>query len=87
MSIIKTIEDLRLALNEHNYNYYVLDNPTISDYDFDLKLKELQELENKYPEVLTKIHRHIGGMKLKIFETVVHDYRMYSLDNSYSKKI
>jgi DNA ligase (NAD+) len=42
MSIIKTIEDLRLALNEHNYNYYVLDNPTISDYDFDLKLKSFK---------------------------------------------
>jgi hypothetical protein len=42
MSIIKTIEDLRLALNEHNYNYYVLDNPTISDYDFDLKQKSFK---------------------------------------------
>jgi DNA ligase (NAD+) len=88
MSIIKTIEDLRNVLNEHNYNYYVLDNPTISDYDFDLKLKELQELENKYPEFFDENSptQRVGGMITKNFETVVHDYRMYSLDNSYSKE-
>jgi DNA ligase (NAD+) len=88
MSIIKTIEDFRNVLNEHNYNYYVLDNPTISDYDFDLKLKELQELENKYPEFFDENSptQRVGGMITKNFETVVHDYRMYSLDNSYSKE-
>jgi DNA ligase (NAD+) len=82
------LKTLRLALNEHNYNYYVLDNPTISDYDFDLKLKELQELENKYPEFFDENSptQRVGGMITKNFETVVHDYRMYSLDNSYSKR-
>ena len=87
MSVLKTIEDLRLTLNEHNYNYYVLDSPTISDYDFDLKLKELQELENKYPEFFDENSptQRVGGMVTKNFETVPHDYRMYSLDNSYSK--
>ena len=87
MSVLKTIEDLRVALNEHNYNYYVLDNPTISDYDFDIKLKELQELENKYPEFFDENSptQRVGGMVTKNFETVLHDYRMYSLDNSYSK--
>lgn len=88
MSILKTIEDLRVVLNDHNYNYYVLDNPTISDYDFDLKLKELQELENKYPEYFdpNSPTQRVGGMVTKNFETVPHDYRMYSLDNSYSKE-
>ncbi|MBX9887044.1 MAG: NAD-dependent DNA ligase LigA [Flavobacteriaceae bacterium] len=88
MSILKSIEDLRVALNNHNYNYYVLDNPTISDYDFDLKLKELQELENKYPEYFDQNSptQRVGGMITKNFETVPHEYRMYSLDNSYSKE-
>lgn len=88
MSILKTIEDLRVALNDHNYNYYVLDNPTISDYDFDLKLKELQDLETKYPEYFdpNSPTQRVGGMVTKNFETISHDYRMYSLDNSYSKE-
>ena len=49
-SIHQEIEALRKELREHNYNYYVLDNATISDLDFDIKLKELQSLEEKYPE-------------------------------------
>ena len=50
MDIQKNIQDLREELNLHNHNYYVLDNPTISDFEFDQKLKQLQELENQYPE-------------------------------------
>ena len=50
MEVKEKIEKLRNELREHNYNYYVLDNPIISDYEFDLKLKELQELESKFPE-------------------------------------
>lgn len=50
MDIQNTIQTLREELNQHNYNYYVLDKPIISDYEFDVKLKQLQELENKYPE-------------------------------------
>ena len=44
MSVLETIQSLRAELNLHNYNYYVLDNPTISDLDFDLKLKQLQQI-------------------------------------------
>lgn len=82
------IEALRKELREHNHNYYVLDNPTISDYDFDMKLKELQDLEAQHPEFqdATSPTLRVGGMVTKNFETVVHDYRMYSLDNSYSKE-
>ncbi len=82
------IEALRTALREHNYNYYVLDTPTISDYDFDMQLKELQDLEAKHPEFYdaTSPSLRVGGMVTKNFETVAHDSRMYSLDNSYSKE-
>ncbi|WP_149303332.1 NAD-dependent DNA ligase LigA [Pareuzebyella sediminis] len=81
------IEALRDELRAHNYNYYVLDNPVISDYEFDLKLKELQVLEEKHPEFYdpSSPTLRVGGSITKNFETVVHSERMYSLDNSYSK--
>ena len=84
----KKIEDLRKELHEHNHNYYMLDMPTISDYDFDLKLKKLIELENKYPEYFdaNSPSQRVGGSITKIFDTVVHQFPMYSLNNSYSKK-
>lgn len=86
MDIQKTIQDLRNALNLHNYNYYVLDSAVISDFEFDQKLKQLQELENQYPEFFDENSPtlRVGGTITKNFKTVVHDYRMYSLDNSYS---
>jgi DNA ligase (NAD+) len=88
MDIQTTIQDLREELNHHNYNYYVLDNPTISDLEFDIKLKQLQELESQHPEFFddNSPTQRVGGMITKNFQTVVHDYRMYSLDNSYSKE-
>lgn len=88
MDIQQQILKLRDELNEHNYNYYVLDQPTISDYDFDLKLKELQALEDAHPEFADEHSptQRVGGAITKNFETVVHDFRMYSLDNSYSKE-
>ena len=84
----KKIEDLRKELHEHNHNYYMLDMPTISDYDFDIKLKKLIELENKYPEYFdaNSPSQRVGGSITKIFDTVVHQFPMYSLNNSYSKK-
>lgn len=86
MDIQKNIQDLREELNLHNHNYYVLDNPTISDFEFDQKLKQLQELENQCPEFFDENSptQRVGGTITKNFQTVVHDYRMYSLDNSYS---
>ncbi|MBZ4034841.1 NAD-dependent DNA ligase LigA [Flavobacterium sp. 17A] len=88
MSIQETIQNLRNELNQHNYNYYVLDNATISDYDFDIKLKELQDLENKHPEFFDENSptQRVGGAITKNFKTIAHQYRMYSLDNSYSKE-
>ncbi len=88
MDIQNTIQTLREELNHHNYNYYVLDTPTISDFEFDLKLKQLQELENNHPEFFDENSptQRVGGFITKNFETVKHEYRMYSLDNSYSKE-
>lgn len=88
MDVLQKIKDLRDELNQHNYNYYVLDHPTISDYEFDTKLKELQELEAKHPEYFDENSPtvRVGGSVTKNFETVKHEYRMYSLDNSYSKE-
>ena len=88
MDIQNTIQNLREELNQHNYNYYVLDQPTISDYEFDLKLTQLQELERQHPEFFDESSptQRVGGAITKNFETVAHEHRMYSLDNSYSKE-
>lgn len=88
MTIKERIEALRTELRKHNYNYYVLDNPTVSDFEFDMKLKELQELESQHPEFYdpNSPTLRVGGEVTKNFETVVHENRMYSLDNSYSKE-
>ncbi len=88
MNIQEQIASLRNELREHNYKYYVLDEPSISDYEFDMKLKELQKLEEEHPEFYdaTSPSLRVGGMVTKNFETVAHEHRMYSLDNSYSKE-
>ncbi|CAM1347075.1 NAD-dependent DNA ligase LigA [Tenacibaculum insulae] len=87
MTIQQKIQSLRDELNQHTYNYYVLDNATISDYEFDVKLKELQELETENPQFFdaNSPTQRVGGEITKNFETVTHKNRMYSLDNSYSK--
>ncbi len=87
MTVVEKIEALRAELHQHNHNYYILDQPTISDYDFDMLLKQLQELEIAHPEFEdpNSPTKRVGGGITKNFETVVHENRMYSLDNSYSK--
>ncbi|NBL64288.1 NAD-dependent DNA ligase LigA [Flavobacterium sp. NST-5] len=88
MEIKQLIDSLRNELNQHNYNYYVLDNPVISDFEFDQKLKNLQELEAKHPEYFDENSptQRVGGSITKNFQTITHQNRMYSLDNSYSKE-
>ena len=82
--IKKRIEELRNILNEANYNYYVLDNPTISDAEYDRLLRELQELEEKYPEYKTPDSptQRVGAKPLEAFNTVPHRIPMLSLDNA-----
>ena len=81
------INRLREELRIHNHKYYVLDDPTISDYDFDIKLKQLQDLEEAYPEFYdaNSPTLRVGGGITKNFKTIKHDFKMYSLSNSYSK--
>ncbi|MDG2073123.1 MAG: NAD-dependent DNA ligase LigA, partial [Polaribacter sp.] len=88
MTIQQQIQSLRKELNKHNYNYYVLDNASISDFDFDIKLKELEKLEIENPQFFdaNSPTQRVGGEITKNFETVTHKNRMYSLDNSYSKE-
>ncbi len=81
------IEQLTRRLQQHNYNYYVLAKPTISDYDFDLLLKELEMLEKQYPQfrLPDSPTLRVGGDITKEFKTVKHRYPMMSLSNSYSE--
>lgn len=86
MDIQSKIHALREELNQHNYNYYILDQPSISDYDFDQLLKELVDLEKQHPEFFdpNSPTQRVGGGVTKNFPTISHAFRMYSLDNSYS---
>jgi DNA ligase (NAD+) len=86
MTIQQKIEELREGLRQHNY--YVLDNATISDFEFDIKLKELEKLEAENPIFFDSNSptQRVGGEITKNFETISHKNRMYSLDNSYSKE-
>lgn len=88
MDVLAQITALRDELNQHNYNYYVLDRPTISDFEFDTKLKQLQDLEAANPEFFdaTSPTQRVGGSITKNFKTVTHQHRMYSLENSYSRE-
>lgn len=81
------IQELTHQLNEHNYNYYVLNKPTISDFEFDMLLKELEELERDFPEFgdVNSPTQRVGSDLSKDFEQVSHKYPMLSLANAYSE--
>ena len=87
-SVREQINLLRQELNRYNHHYYVLDDASISDYDFDIKLKELEALELAHPEFYdpNSPTQRVGGSVTKTFNTAVHKHRMYSLDNSYTRK-
>jgi DNA ligase (NAD+) len=86
--IKKKIEELSKQLEEHNYNYYVLSEPTISDYEFDKMLEELIKLEKEHPEYLQpdSPSQRVGGQITKEFKTIKHKYPMLSLGNTYSEE-
>lgn len=81
------IRELTKLINEHNYRYYVLSQPSISDYDFDMLLEELINLEKEYPEFAEPDSpaQRVGGSVTKEFKTVRHKYPMLSLGNTYSE--
>lgn len=87
-NIKQHIFNLRNELDKHNYNYYVLSNPTISDYEFDIKLKELAKLEDQYPQYAdpNSPTKRVGSDITKNFKQVEHRYPMLSLSNTYSKE-
>ncbi|WP_297087573.1 NAD-dependent DNA ligase LigA [uncultured Draconibacterium sp.] len=84
---IKRIKELQAELAEHNYKYYVLAQPSISDFDFDMKLKELERLEKQYkindPNSPTQ---RVGSDLSTDFRQVTHKYNMLSLSNAYSQE-
>lgn len=86
-NIEEKIKSLRDELDRHNYNYYVLSNPTISDLEFDMKMKELQKLEEEHPEFddPTSPTKRVGSDISKEFPQVEHKYAMLSLGNTYSE--
>lgn len=88
MDIKKRIEELTNILNKANYEYFVLDNPTLLDSEYDMYLKELNLLEEKYPEYkkLDSPTNRVGGIVLDKFEKVVHEYKMMSLGNAFSNE-
>ncbi len=87
MVVKDKIKALREALEQHNYNYYVLSAPTISDREFDEMMKELQVLEEAHPEYADPHSptQRVGSDLSKEFEQVVHKYPMLSLGNTYSE--
>jgi DNA ligase (NAD+) len=82
------IESLRKAISEHNYQYYVLAQPLISDYEFDMLLQELIQLEAKHPEYFdaNSPTQKVGGTVNKNFESFTHEYPMLSLGNTYNEE-
>ncbi|MBO4530510.1 MAG: NAD-dependent DNA ligase LigA [Paludibacteraceae bacterium] len=88
MDELQRIDALRKELNQHNYNYYVLSAPTISDFEFDQKLKELQDLEKLHPEAFdpNSPTQRVGSDISKEFTQVAHKYLMLSLGNTYSRE-
>ena len=82
------IEQLRKELHEHNYRYYVLNQPTISDQDFDFKMHELQDLESRHPELAdpNSPTQRVGSDLNQEFRQVAHKYPMLSLANTYNEQ-
>ncbi|WP_166114139.1 NAD-dependent DNA ligase LigA [Pseudoalteromonas sp. Z9A5] len=87
-SISEQINHFRTILEQHNYNYYVLDTPSIPDSEYDRLLRELSALENEHPEFLTADSptQKVGGAALSKFEQVAHQVPMLSLDNAFSEE-
>lgn len=88
MSIVEEINELTDQLNHYNHSYYLEDKSLISDKEFDLLLKRLQQLEIKHPEHkrADSPTQRVGGTVNKNFNTVIHDYRMLSLGNTYNEE-
>ena len=87
-SVQAEVEELRQALNEHNYRYYVLDAPVITDQAYDQLFRRLQQLEQEYPELVSAASptQRVGSEPASHFETVAHEVAMLSLDNAFDEE-
>ena len=88
MNVKERIDFLRKEISEHNHSYYVLDNPSISDFEFDSLLNELKNLENLHSEYfdINSPTQRVGGTVIDGFVSVPHKYKMLSLGNTYSER-
>jgi DNA ligase (NAD+) len=80
------IEQLRSTLNDYNYQYYILDNPTVPDSEYDRLFQQLSALENKYPELITAASptQRVGAKPIDGFQQVKHEMAMLSLGNAFN---
>ncbi len=80
-------EQLCRTVEEHNFNYYVLDNPTVEDSEYDALMREIKAIEAKYPELVTQSSptQHVGGYAINTFEKVTHTVQMGSLQDVFSE--
>lgn len=85
-NIVKRLNELKTEIEQHNYNYYVMDNPTVDDYTYDMMLQELKQIEADYPELADKNSptQRVGGEALNQFEKVEHKVQMGSLQDVFS---
>ena len=85
-SIIEKVNNLRAEIEQHNHNYYVMDNPTVDDYTYDMLMQELKNLEAEYPEFAdpNSPTQRVGGEALNLFEKVEHKIQMGSLQDVFS---
>ena len=83
-SILRQYQDLVEELNNHNHSYYVLDDPTVPDIEYDRQLRELQSIEGLYPDIITldSPSQRVGGAALSSFSQIKHALPMLSLDLS-----
>ena len=84
----KRLSELYDIIEKHNYNYYVLDAPTVEDDEYDALMREVKELEKEYPELVTPLSptQRVGGMALSTFEKVTHTVQMGSLQDVFSEE-
>jgi len=85
-SIIQRVKELRQALHRHNYRYYVLDDPEISDAEYDRMMQELMKLEADFPDLMSQDSPtlRVGALPLDKFETIEHSFPMLSLENAFN---
>ena len=86
--IQQRVDELRAVLDDHNYHYYVLDDPRIPDAEYDRLFRELQVLESEYPELASEASptRRVGSSAETSFSEVAHRLPMLSLDNAFSEE-